>query len=89
MKLIIRIEQKESKKKLELLKGLNIIVKFIQDDCALESEDKAVGRRGLLGGIATLKGFCQIYWSVSEGGELTFVLSLISSSGGRKKSFGA
>jgi len=34
---------------------LNVIVKFIQDDCALESEDKAVGRRGLLGGIATLK----------------------------------
>ena len=31
-------------------------MKFIQDDCALESEDKAVGRRGLLGGIATLKG---------------------------------
>ena len=35
--------------------GLNVSVKFVQDDCALESEDKAVGRRGLLGGIATLK----------------------------------
>jgi dihydroxyacetone kinase len=32
-----------------------VSVKFIQDDCALESEDKAVGRRGLLGGIATIK----------------------------------
>ena len=35
--------------------GLKVSVRFIQDDCALESEDKAVGRRGLLGGIATLK----------------------------------
>jgi len=35
--------------------GIKVSVHFIQDDCALESEDKAVGRRGLLGGIATIK----------------------------------
>lgn len=35
--------------------GINVSVHFIQDDCALESEDKAVGRRGLLGGITTIK----------------------------------
>lgn len=35
--------------------GISVSVHFIQDDCALESEDKAVGRRGLLGGIATIK----------------------------------
>lgn len=59
-------------------------MKFIQDDCALESEDKAVGRRGLLGGIATLKGLKYFKGNCSA---ITNIFSVISSSRRRKKSF--
>ena len=64
-------------------------MKFIQDDCALESEDKAVGRRGLLGGIATLKGFLNFENNLKSGREITIIFSTISGSRRRQKSFGA
>lgn len=35
--------------------GIRVSIRFVADDCALESDNKAVGRRGLLGGIAAIK----------------------------------